>query len=125
MSLADDAKTYIGIRKASYLNEANIDGLVSLAVRMTDEEEFAPNADMAVGLRVMHWIEKSKTEESTGGTGVVKKKKEGDLEVEYSVPQTSGSSGNVDNKDEDLKTTGWGRELLELIRTHIIPTFWP
>ncbi len=129
MALADDAKTYITIRKASFATDANIDALIDYAIKQTNEDKFSPNADKAVALRVMHWLEKKAMEGTDGSGNIVKRKKEDKLEVEYSVSSNSGSGGSGGSNDAgdkinwDLQNTSWGRELLELIRTHITVDF--
>lgn len=121
MSINDDAKAYITVRHAIFASDPEINTLIQYSVDMTDDTQFV-NGYMAVGLRVMHWLEKKKDKSSTGG--VPRKKKEGDVEIEYAASTSSSSSGMSWEK-VDLKTTSWGRELIEMIRTEVVSFVFP
>lgn len=97
---------YITLRAATVATAyaAQIPGLIQIATGRTGRIFRDPLVRVeAIGLRVLHMIEK---QSRNGVGGSITMETEGRLSRQYAAPMSDG----------DLNDTGWGRELLGLAR---------
>lgn len=109
MSVAD-ISTIIVLRYPSAEEGDRLNSLIELAEDQTDSTTFGTNYDLAVALRVLHWLSKG----GPGGAaaGAVISEKEGDLARNYVDP---GKNISLD----DLDSSSWGQELKLLMKCHV------
>ena len=89
--------------------DARLTSLIALAELQTDVNAFPTNYDLAVALRVLHWL----TMESRGGAGgTVVSETEGKVSRKY---------GGLMDASGDLSSTSYGLELIQLQRQNVAP----
>jgi len=108
----------ITLRAPQFAAIPRLAGLITLSTSLTSASLFKDKYNYAVALRVMHWLTK---EQIDGGNlttisgistpGAISSESEGETSRSYAVSSSSGMGSF-----EDLKTTGFGKELFQLIR---------
>jgi hypothetical protein len=120
----DTPQNIIAVRAPEWASDPRLDDMVALAELQTSEGCFGEKYDHAVALRVMHWMASEKvaggdpgtgTSSGGGSAGSVKSEKEGELQRAY-----GGGSLVTAQRNADLSTTQFGRELMELMDACII-----
>jgi len=86
--------------------DTNRDTFITLSYTETSESFFGTVYNKAVALRASHdWVLAQRT---TGDSGSISSKKEGDLSINYST---------VDSSDDPLLLTSYGQQLRGLIKS--------
>lgn len=118
--MALTATQIITIRAPQFAADTRINDMITLAAQMTSPSAFGTNYQLALALRVMHWLalevrNGGSTGNSGSGTGgALTSEREGQLGRSYSV------SSQWADKYSDLTGTQYGLELIGLIRGTIL-----
>ncbi len=104
--MATSVKSNVKTRNPTVTDDSLLNDRIALATEET-RGDYGEKLNQAIALLVLHWYALDATNPS--GTGaVIKREKEGDLEVEYDGLKVSGT--------QDLQLTRWGQALLALRR---------
>lgn len=108
----------ITLRTPQFASNPRLAGLITLSESLTHKTLFKDQYNYAVALRVMHWLTKEQldggnltTNSGSGNAGAISSESEGETSRSYAVSASSGTGSF-----EDLKTTVYGRELIQLLR---------
>lgn len=108
----------ITLRAPQFAAIPRLAGLITLSTSLTSAALFKDKYNYAIALRVMHWLTKEQidggnltTSSGISTSGAVSSESEGETSRSYAV-----SSSSETGSFEDLKTTGFGKELIQLIR---------
>jgi hypothetical protein len=111
----------IELRAPQFASVPRLAGLITLATSLTNVTLFKDMANYAIALRVMHWLTKEQIDggnlTTTSGistAGAITSESEGETSRSYATSSSSSSSGS--GSFDDLKTTGFGKELIQLMR---------
>jgi hypothetical protein len=113
----------IEIRTPQFIASTRLSKLIELASLLTSNE-FGEFFNLAVALRVMHWLTKESMQGGNldihsgfGNSGSVSEKHEGQLGISFSG---GASNEQLHLKYVDLVTTSFGLELIDLIKSNYI-----
>lgn len=126
--MAFTALQTIQLRAPQWGTDPRLVSLIALAKQGMSTTIFKDRYGEAVGLKVLHWLAKeamaggdpgSGSSSGTGATGQITSEREGQLSRSFADTSSgsSGSSSGVSAGMEDFKTTSYGRELIQLIKT--------
>lgn len=122
--MALSASTIIGLRAPQCSADPRLGDMLTLAAQMTSACAFGDNYQLALALRVLHWLTMEARNGGTpgvnggsGSAGAITSETEGQLSRSYGG--VSSSSVNAE-KYPDLIGTQYGTELIALIRGSII-----
>lgn len=82
---------------------------LSLATSRTNSECYGAQANLAIAYLAAHMLTLTNEQSTSGGSGIIKSKKEGDLSVTYEI-------GGMSSSGSDLGLTSYGKQLLSLRR---------
>lgn len=125
--MAFTALQTIQLRAPQWSTDPRLVSLIALAKQGMSETVFGARYGEAVGLKVLHWLAKESmaggdpgtgSSSGSGATGQITSEKEGQLSRSF-ADLSSGSGGGVGGISAgmaELQTTGYGRELIQLIQ---------
>lgn len=125
--MAFTALQTIQLRAPQWSGDPRIVSLIALAKQGISGTVFGARYGEAVGLKVLHWLAKEAiaggdpgtgSSSGSGVSGQVTSEKEGQLSRTF-ADSSSGSGGGVGGVSagmDELRTTSYGKELLQLIQ---------
>jgi len=119
--MALTAIAIISLRTPQFASDSRLTDLIALAQSQTSATAFGAQTDMAVALRVMHWLTLearnggvADVTSGSGASGALSSESEGQLSRSYNV------SAAAVKRYPDLASTQWGMDLIALMNGCIL-----